>query len=62
MFTPEVQSGGSSRGRATPNGVVGGPHVGNNASDMGVGVDEPVRRRNHFLWWHVGWKVCVTEL
>lgn len=49
MFTPEVQGCGGGRGRATPNGVVGGPHVGDNARGMGVGVDELVRCRNHFL-------------
>ena len=49
MFTPEVESSGSGGGRATPDGVVGGPHVGNDARGMGVGVDELVRGRNHFL-------------
>lgn len=49
MFTPEVESGGSGGGRATPNGEVGGPHIGNDARGMGVGVDKLVRSRNHFL-------------
>jgi hypothetical protein len=52
MFTPEVHSGGSGGGRTTPDGVVRGPHVRNDAKGMGVGVDELVRGRNYFLWWH----------
>lgn len=52
MFTPEVQSAGSSGGRTSPDGKVGGSHVRNNARGMGVGVYEPVGGRNHFLSWH----------
>ena len=54
MFTPEVHGGRSGGGSATPDGVVRGPHVGNDAKGMRVGVDELVRGRNHFLRCH-GW-------
>ena len=54
MFTPEVQGAGSGSGCATPEGKVGGPHVGNDARCMRVGVYEFVRGRNEFLGRH-GW-------
>jgi len=52
MFTPEVHSGRSGGGSATPDGVVRGPHVRNDAKGMRVGIDELVRGRNHFLRCH----------
>ena len=61
MFTPEVHSDGSGSGRTTPDGVVRRPHVRNDAEGMGVGVDELVRGRNYFLWWHGGRDLCVTD-
>ena len=52
MFTPEVHGGRRCGGRAAPDGIVGGSHVGNNAGRMRVGVDELVWGGNHFLLWH----------
>jgi len=54
MLTPKVHGGGSGGGRTTPDGIVRGPHVRNDAKGMRVGVDEFVWGRNNFLRCH-GW-------